>query len=187
MFVEALKTKVNICLCLSNTMRHNSQGSFRWAHFFGNGMFQWTVEVPNLGMLSHKRSTLNCSRETAITVVDNCTSFYSFKDVANPDNIMTITRLLLLLLLRGMAAFVGCSTFLSSQWWWGRGGVVMVRGESVFVEWSDDGFVVRGGVLGEEEAMVGPLSKLGKPNDSTDIVETNHWQSKLRQKLWDKK
>ena len=63
----------------------------------------------------------------------------------------------------------------------------MVRGESVLVEWSDDGFVVRGGVLGEEEAMAGPLSKEGKPNDSTDIVETNHWQSKLRQKLCDKK
>ena len=62
--------------------------------------------------------------------------------------------------------------------------MVVVRGESVLVEWSDDGFVVQGGVLGEEEAMAGPLSKLGKPNDSTaDIVETNHWQSKLRQKL----
>ena len=65
------------------------------------------------------------------------------------------------------------------------GGVVRVRGESVLVEWSDDddGFVVRVGVLGEEEAMACSLSKVGKHNDSTDIVGTNHWQSKLRDKL----
>ena len=58
----------------------------------------------------------------------------------------------------------------------GEGGVVMVRGESVLVDWADDAVMVRGGVSGYEEAMVSPLSEVvGKFNGSTDMTETNHW------------